>query len=102
MQLNEKTTTDQTLPNMDRALPDEEVTVRYLLPANIVFETAVGPVIRTCVGGVVAVPRSVLVPSDEALKTGSSSGGTLIEIRTRRDIANLLDNLVAEIVRLSR
>jgi hypothetical protein len=91
-------------PTMRRALPGDEVTVRCLLPAKSVTETEAGLTIRTCRGGVIGVPRSVLAESAEArkVKESGSSKGVLIEIRARRDLAGLLSNLTAEIVRLTR
>lgn len=88
---------------MRQPAPDDEIMVRYMLPSRLVTEIESGLMIRTCQGGVVTVPRSVLAKSNETEKVGSDdlSPGVLIEIQTKRAVAELLGSLIAEISRLT-
>ena len=90
-------------PTMRLAVPEDEITMQFALPCALVSETESGLELRTCRGGVISVPRSILSPNwDYTNAVAGSTTVTVIQIQTRRDIGELLGNLIAEIVRLSR
>ena len=90
-------------PTMRRAAPEDEVTVRFVLPQAMVSESNAGLQIRTCRGGVIAIPPSVLAKGQNYAnaQTTEPANFRVFEARTRRDVADFVSNLIAEVVRLT-
>ena len=84
---------------------DDVVDVRYVLPGAIATKTADGVEVRTCMGGKIAIPQSILAtaePSSTGKGEGKSSNHMVIEAQVRRDFRSLIGSLVAEVTRLTR
>lgn len=77
--------------------------VRYVLPGSLVRVTGKVLEIRTCKGGTIAVPRSILAGRGaRAIELGKSgTNSVVIEAEVRRDVAQLLGSMIAEIVRIT-
>jgi hypothetical protein len=91
--------------------PDDLINVRYVLPGIILAKTEHGVEIRTCKGGIISVPKSLVstteLPSNQmaarGLKswTGEGVRSVVLEARVRRDVGRLLGSLISEVARLT-
>ena len=74
--------------------PDSLVTVRFSVHADKVTKADDEVLIRTCAGGVIRVPETLLKESDEA-------GQMVFEARLPSDVAIAVRSICAELFRLT-
>jgi hypothetical protein len=85
-----------------RAQPHDVVRLHYALPRMMVEATDEGVEIRTCRGGRIAVPQSLLTTPVSISTDGEASSHILLQARVPRDVRRLVGSLAQEIVRLTR
>lgn len=92
--------------------PEDVISVRYSLPGRLVAKTNQGVEIRTCKGGIIAIPQSLVTATEQPLATkqigstarpwtGEGSQSVVLEVQVRRDVGRLFGSLVTEIARLT-
>jgi hypothetical protein len=91
-------TPSSTKSIMRRPAPDDEISVRYVIPAGMLSSTKVGHTITTCLNGVITVPKSVAISHHKR----ANADVVVLEAKVRRDVAEVIGSLVAEVVRLTR